>query len=114
MELSLDHLETPALTKAQLAEILFNDIGLSKRESKDMIDTILDLLIQTLAQGEEVKISGFGGFQLRTKPARPGRNPRTLEPAPIPARRVVTFHASQMLKDKVQKGLRPGFKPTEE
>ena len=101
MELSFDHLETPALTKAQLAELLFEQIGLNKRESKEMIDAIFDLITQQLVQGEEVKISGFGNFQLREKSARPGRNPKTGELVPISARRVVTFHASQKLKDKV-------------
>ena len=94
MELSFDHLETPALTKAQLAEMLFEQIGLNKRESKEMVDAVFDLITEKLVQGEEVKISGFGNFQIRTKSPRPGRNPRTGEPIPIEARRVVTFHAS--------------------
>ena len=104
MELSFDNLETPALTKAQLAEMLFEQIGLNKRESKEMIDAIFDLITQKLVSGEEVKISGFGNFQIRTKSPRPGRNPRTGEPIPIEARRVVTFHASHKLKDQIQSG----------
>jgi integration host factor subunit alpha len=104
MELSFDNLETPALTKAQLAEMLFEQIGLNKRESKEMIDAIFDLITQNLVAGEEVKISGFGNFQIRTKSPRPGRNPRTGEPIPIQARRVVTFHASHKLKDQIQSG----------
>ncbi len=104
MELSFDDLETPALTKAQLAEMLFEQIGLNKRESKEMIDAIFELITEKLVQGEEVKISGFGNFQIRTKSPRPGRNPRTGEPIPIQARRVVTFHASHKLKDQIQGG----------
>ena len=102
MNLSFESLETPALTKAQLAELLFQQIGLNKRESKDMIDAIFDLIALRLVQGEDVKISGFGNFQIRTKAPRPGRNPRTGESIPIQARRVVTFHASQKLKDQIQ------------
>ena len=82
MEISFETLETPALTKAQLAELLFDQIGLNKRESKDMIDAFFDLISQKLVDGEDVKISGFGNFQIRTKAARPGRNPRTGESIP--------------------------------
>ena len=102
MELSLESLETPALTKAHLAEMLFEQIGLNKRESKDMIDAFFDLISQKLIEGEDVKISGFGNFQIRTKAQRPGRNPRTGESIPIEARRVVTFHASSKLKQQIQ------------
>ena len=102
MNLSFESLETPALTKAQLADLLFQQIGLNKRESKDMIDAFFDLIAQRLVQGEDVKISGFGNFQIRTKAPRPGRNPRTGETIPIRARRVVTFHASQKLKEQIQ------------
>ena len=102
MNLSFESLETPAWTTAQLAELLFLQIGLNKRESKDMIDAFFDLIAQRLIDGEDVKISGFGNFQIRTKAPRPGRNPRTGESIPIQARRVVTFHASQKLKDQIQ------------
>jgi integration host factor subunit alpha len=104
MELVLESLETPALTKAQLADMLFEQIGLNKRESKDMIDAFFDLIAQRLVDGEDVKISGFGNFQIRTKAPRPGRNPRTGETIPIEARRVVTFHASHKLKELIQAG----------
>ena len=104
MELLIESLETPALTKAQLADMLFEQIGLNKRESKDMIDAFFDLIAQRLVEGEDVKISGFGNFQIRTKAPRPGRNPRTGEAIPIEARRVVTFHASHKLKDVIQSG----------
>jgi integration host factor subunit alpha len=95
-------LETPALTKAQLSELLFEQIGLNKRESKDMVDAFFDLVSTRLLDGQDVKISGFGNFQIRTKAARPGRNPRTGELIPIEARRVVTFHASHKLKEAIQ------------
>ncbi|WP_293192368.1 integration host factor subunit alpha [Ottowia sp.] len=100
--LAVDSLETAALTKAQLADMLFEQIGLNKRESKDMIDAFFDLMGERLIAGEEVKLSGFGNFQMRIKAPRPGRNPRTGEMIPIAARRVVTFHASQKLKEQVQ------------
>lgn len=102
MEFSVESLETPALTKAQLAELLFDQIGLNKRESKDMIDAFFDLISDSLVDGNDVKISGFGNFQIRTKAPRPGRNPRTGEAIPIEARRVVTFHASHKLKEQIQ------------
>ena len=102
MELSVESLETPALTKAQLADLLFEQIGLNKRESKDMVDAFFDLMVDSLIEGDDVKISGFGNFQIRTKAARPGRNPRTGELIPIDARRVATFHASHKLKALIQ------------
>jgi integration host factor subunit alpha len=102
MELSVESLETPALTKAHLADLLFEQIGLNKRESKDMVDAFFDLMVDSLIEGTDVKISGFGNFQIRTKAARPGRNPRTGELIPIEARRVATFHASHKLKALIQ------------
>jgi integration host factor subunit alpha len=102
MELSVESLETPALTKAHLAELLFDQIGLNKRESKDMVDAFFNLIADSLVEGQDVKVSSFGNFQIRTKAPRPGRNPRTGEEIPIEARRVVTFHASQKLKDQIQ------------
>ena len=102
MELTLQAIETPALTKADLADLLFEQIGLNKRESKDMIDAFFDLIADSLVEGLDVKISGFGNFQIRTKAPRPGRNPRTGEAIPIEARRVVTFHASHKLKEQIQ------------
>ena len=102
MEFSIESLETPVLTKAHLAELLFEQIGLNKRESKDMIEAFFDLISDQLVDGTDVKISGFGNFQIRTKAPRPGRNPRTGESIPIEARRVVTFHASHKLKEQIQ------------
>ena len=102
MEFTVDSLESPALTKAQLADLLFEHIGLNKRESKDMVDAFFDLICDKLVNGEDVKISGFGNFQIRTKAPRPGRNPRTGEAIAIQARRVVTVHASHKLKEQIQ------------
>jgi integration host factor subunit alpha len=104
MDITVESLETPALTKAQLAELLFEQIGLNKREAKDMVDAFFDLVSNSLVDGDDVKITGFGNFQIRTKSPRPGRNPRTGEAIPIAARRVVTFHASQKLKEQIQAG----------
>jgi integration host factor subunit alpha len=94
--------EVPTLTKAELAEMLFDQVGLNKRESKDMVEAFFDVIREALEQGDSVKLSGFGNFQLRDKPQRPGRNPKTGEIIPITARRVVTFHASQKLKSLVE------------
>lgn len=98
----LPTLVTPTLTKAELSELLFERLGLNKRESKDMVDAFFDILGQTLADGRDVKLSGFGNFHIRHKAARPGRNPRTGELIPIDERVVVTFHASHKLKAIVQ------------
>ena len=98
----LPTLETPTLTKAELADLLFERLGLNKRESKDMVEAFFDIVHSTLVKGEDVKLSGFGNFQIRTKAPRPGRNPRTGEAIPIDARRVVTFHASHKLKEQIQ------------
>jgi integration host factor subunit alpha len=93
------------LTKAELGEMLFDQVGLNKREAKDMVDTFFDEIRGALERGESVKLSGFGNFQLRDKPQRPGRNPKTGEAIPISARRVVTFHASQKLKQQIEQHL---------
>jgi integration host factor subunit alpha len=92
-----------ALTKAELTDLLFENVGLNKREAKDVVESFYEELRVALQKGEGVKLSGFGNFQLRTKPQRPGRNPKTGEEIPISARRVVTFHASQKLKTMVEK-----------
>lgn len=98
----LPTIETPTLTKAELADMLFERLGLNKRESKDMVEAFFELVNDTLVHGTDVKLSGFGNFQIRRKAPRPGRNPRTGEAIPIKARNVVTFHASQKLKGMVQ------------
>lgn len=98
----LPSLETPTLTKAELAELLFERLGLNKRESKDMVEAFFDIIHASLVSGQDVKLSGFGNFNIRRKAPRPGRNPRTGESIPIKARNVVTFHASHKLKGIVQ------------
>ncbi|MDC8783984.1 integration host factor subunit alpha [Roseateles koreensis] len=98
----LPSLETPTLTKAELAEMLFDKLGLNKRESKDMVEAFFDIIHGNLVRGDDVKLSGFGNFNIRRKAPRPGRNPRTGESIPIKARDVVTFHASHKLKTAVQ------------
>jgi integration host factor subunit alpha len=103
----LPSLETPTLTKAELAELLFDRIGLNKRESKDIVDAFFDLLHEALVNNNEVKLSGFGNFTIRQKASRPGRNPRTGESIPIKARNVVTFHSSHKLKAIVQGEIPP-------
>ena len=100
------------LTKAELADLLFEKVGLNKREAKDMVEAFFEEIRGALERGESVKLSGFGNFQLRDKPQRPGRNPKTGEEIPISARHVVTFHASQKLKAMVEKS-RHGAKPQE-
>ena len=104
MELDLDTLDTTALTKAQLADALFDQLGLNKREAKeDFIDAFFEIVSAELVRGNSVKISGFGNFEVHTKTARPGRNPQTGEPVVIAARRVVTFRASGSLRQQVNK-----------
>jgi integration host factor subunit alpha len=98
----LPSLETPTLTKAELADLLFERLGLNKRESKDMVEAFFDIIHASLVSGQDVKLSGFGNFNIRRKASRPGRNPRTGEAIPIKARNVVTFHASHKLKGIVQ------------
>ncbi|MFY9178945.1 MAG: integration host factor subunit alpha [Venatoribacter sp.] len=91
-----------SLTKAELAEKLFEDLGLNKREAKDLVDTFFDEIRESLGRNEQVKLSGFGNFDLRDKKQRPGRNPKTGEEIPISARRVVTFKPGQKLKERVE------------
>ena len=91
-----------ALTKAELAERLFEHVGLNKREAKEFVDSFFDVMRDALSRGEQVKLSGFGNFDLRRKNQRPGRNPKTGEEIPISARRVVTFRPGQKLKVRVE------------
>jgi integration host factor subunit alpha len=90
-----------AVTKADLAETLFNELGLNKREAKEFVELFFERIRQALEAGEPVKMSGFGNFGVREKRSRPGRNPKTGEEIPISARRVVTFKASQKLKERI-------------
>ena len=91
-----------ALTKADLVERLFDELGLNKREAKELVDQFFEEVCQALEDGTEVKVSGFGNFELRDKRQRPGRNPKTGEAVPISARRVVTFRPGQKLKQRVE------------
>ncbi len=90
-----------AVTKAELAVSLHDELGLNKRESKEFVEQFFETVKVALEAGSSVKLSGFGNFGLRDKPARPGRNPKTGEEIPISARRVVTFKASQKLKEAI-------------
>ncbi|ATF08779.1 integration host factor subunit alpha [Candidatus Enterovibrio altilux] len=91
-----------ALTKADLAENLFESIGMSKRDAKETVEAFFEEVRKALEVGEQVKLSGFGNFDLRDKNERPGRNPKTGEDIPITARRVVTFRPGQKLKARVE------------
>ncbi len=91
-----------ALTKADMAERLFEDLGLNKREAKEMVEGFYEEIRDSLATNKQVKLSGFGNFDLRDKKQRPGRNPKTGEEIPISARRVVTFRPGQKLKARVE------------
>jgi integration host factor subunit alpha len=91
-----------ALTKADMAERLFEELGLNKREAKDLVEKFFEEIRLSLESNEQVKLSGFGNFDLRDKKERPGRNPKTGEEIPINARRVVTFHPGQKLKSRVE------------
>ena len=91
-----------ALTKADMAEKLFQDLGLNKREAQDLVEMFFEEIRIAFEAGHHVKLSGFGNFNLRDKNQRPGRNPKTGEEIPITARRVVTFHPGQKLKARVE------------
>ena len=91
-----------ALTKADVAEMLFDDLGLNKREAKEVVEMFYGEICRALENNDQVKISGFGNFELRDKSSRPGRNPKTGEEIPISARRVVTFKPGQKLKARVE------------
>ncbi len=91
-----------ALTKAAIAEHLFEELGLNKREAKEVVEMFFEEIRVALEQGYQVKLSGFGNFDLREKRERPGRNPKTGEEIPISARRVVVFRPGQKLKSKVE------------
>ncbi len=98
-----------ALTKRDMVESLFDEIGLNKKEARELIDIFFEELEACLANGEQIRLGGFGNFYLRDKSKRPGRNPKTGEEVPIPARRVVTFRPGQKLRARVE-----GYTGTEE
>ena len=91
-----------ALTKADMAEKLYEELGLNKREAKEIVEMFFEEIRTALEKGSQVKLSGFGNFDLRDKNQRPGRNPKTGEEIPISARRVVTFRPGQKLKARVE------------
>ena len=91
-----------SLTKADIADRLFDEVGLNKREAKEFVDSFFEAVRNALEESENVKLSGFGNFQLRDKNQRPGRNPKTGEEIPISARRVVTFRPGQKLRARVE------------
>jgi integration host factor subunit alpha len=91
-----------ALTKADMAEMLYQELGLNKREAKELVEMFFEEIRSSLENGSQVKLSGFGNFDLRDKNQRPGRNPKTGEEIPISARRVVTFRPGQKLKARVE------------
>ena len=93
-----------ALTNAEIAEHLFEIVGLNKADSKGLVEDFFEKIRETLESGQQVKLSGFGNFELREKKSRPGRNPKTGEDIPISARRVVTFRPGQKLKARVEVG----------
>jgi len=91
------------VTKADLANTLFEQLGLNKREAKEFVELFFEKIRESLENGESVKLSGFGGFSVRDKKSRPGRNPKTGEEVPVTPRRVVTYKASQKVKDRIAK-----------
>jgi len=97
-----------SLTKADIADRLFDEVGLNKREAKEFVDAYFEAIREALERGENVKLSGFGNFQLREKNQRPGRNPKTGKEIPISARRVVTFRPGQKLRARVEAYVRSG------
>ena len=92
------------LTRMDLSESVFREVGLSRNESADLVESVLEKISASLVAGEQVKISSFGTFSIRQKNARVGRNPKTGEEAPIPPRRVLTFRPSYLMKDRVAEG----------
>ena len=91
------------VTKADLANTLFEQLGLNKREAKEFVELFFEKIRESLESGESVKLSGFGRFSVRDKKSRPGRNPKTGEEVPVTPRRVVTYKASQKVKDRIAK-----------
>jgi len=92
------------LTRMDLSESVFREVGLSRNESADLVESVLEKISASLVAGEQVKISSFGTFSIRQKNARVGRNPKTGEEAPIPPRRVLKFRPSNLMKDRVSEG----------
>lgn len=105
MQFTLDDIDLSSLTKASLGALLFDQIGLNKREAGDVVDAFFAIITERLVAGEDVKITDFAAFQVRTKAPRPGRNPKTGEAVEIARRRVVTFQPGPKLKDRLKGGV---------
>jgi len=97
-------MESRTITRADLAEAVYEEVGLSRNESADLVETVLNEISKALVEGENVKISSFGSFTIREKGERVGRNPKTGIEVPILPRKVLVFRASHVLKDRVNKG----------
>lgn len=95
------------VTRAQLSEAVYQEVGLSRNESAELVENVLDQISDTLVRGESVKISSFGSFSVRQKGERKGRNPKTGEEVPIKPRRVLVFRASNVLKQRINSSLNP-------
>ena len=100
-------MNTQTVTRADLAEAVYREIGLSRSESSDLVESVVDHISDALISGEQVKLAGFGTFSLRDKNERIGRNPKTGVEVPITSRRVLVFKASQILKERVDSSLSP-------
>ena len=98
---------TMSVTRADLTEAVYQEVGLSRNESAQLVESVLEEIASTLARGESVKVSSFGTFSVRDKAERIGRNPKTGEEVPISPRRVLVFRASHVLKDRINKALSP-------
>ena len=98
---------TMSVTRADLTEAVYQEVGLSRNESAQLVESVLEEIASTLARGESVKVSSFGTFSVRDKAERIGRNPKTGEEVPILPRRVLVFRASHVLKDRINKALSP-------
>ena len=92
---------TKTITRADIADSVYEQIGISHAESSDLVDAVIEEIVSTLEKGEEVKLSSFGTFEIRKKKERMGRNPKTKKEIPISARNVVTFHASNILTKRI-------------
>ena len=99
------------VTRAQLSEAVYQEVGLSRNESAELVESVLKEMSETLIRGETVKISSFGSFSVRQKGQRIGRNPKTGEEVPILPRKVLVFRPSQVLKSRINERMRPGIPP---
>jgi integration host factor subunit alpha len=99
-----DGMTGKTLTRMDLSDAVFREVGLSRNESAQLVESVLQHMSDALVAGEQVKISSFGTFSIRDKAARVGRNPKTGEEVPIHPRRVLTFRPSHLMKDRVAAG----------